>query len=86
MLVFSSSTPPIFVLIVFSFNASKSNAVWGGFTLTGTPSCSRTRTILDALQTTLLVSILAAVIATVQGTAAAIGFPPCAAGPGSASP
>ena len=24
---------PIFVLIVFSFNDSKSNAVWGAFTL-----------------------------------------------------
>ena len=37
-------------------------------------SCSRTRTLLGALRTTLLVSVLAAVIATVLGTAAAIGF------------
>ncbi len=32
------------------------------------------RTVLDALQTTLLVSVLATLIATVAGTAAAIGF------------
>ena len=56
---------PIFVLIVFSFNDSKSNAVWGGFTLDW---------YLELLQTTLLVSILATVIATIAGTAAALGF------------
>ena len=32
-LVFLFLYAPIFVLIVFSFNDSKSNAVWGGFTL-----------------------------------------------------
>ena len=62
---------PIFVLIVFSFNDSKSNAVWGGFTLDWYLELFRNRTVLDALQTTLLVSILATVIA---GTAAALGF------------
>ena len=50
---------PIFVLIVFSFNDSKSNAVWGGFTLDWYLELFRNRTVLDALQTTLLVSILA---------------------------
>lgn len=65
---------PIFVLIVFSFNDSKSNAVWGGFTLDWYLELFRNRTVLDALQTTLLVSILATVIATIAGTAAALGF------------
>ena len=65
---------PIFVLIVFSFNDSKSNAVWGGFTLDWYAQLLENRTVLDALQTTLLVSILATVIATIAGTAAAIGF------------
>ena len=50
---------PIFVLIVFSFNDSKSNAVWGGFTLDWYAQLLENRTVLDALQTTLLVSILA---------------------------
>ena len=74
---------PIFVLIVFSFNDSKSNAVWGGFTLDWYAQLLENRTVLDALQTTLLVSILATVIATIAGTAAArlppSGSTPCAA-------
>ena len=65
---------PIFVLIVFSFNDSKSNAVWGGFTLDWYVQLLNNRTVLSALQTTLTVSILATLIATVAGTAAAIGF------------
>ena len=65
---------PIFVLIVFSFNDSKSNAVWGGFTLDWYRELLGNRTVLTALQTTLEVSILATIIATVVGTAAAIGF------------
>ena len=65
---------PIFVLIVFSFNDSKSNAVWGGFTLDWYRELLGNRTVLGALQTTLEVSILATIIATVVGTAAAIGF------------
>ena len=65
---------PIFVLIVFSFNDSKSNAVWGGFTLDWYAQLLNNRTVLSALQTTLLVSVLATIIATVAGTAAAIGF------------
>lgn len=73
-LVFLFLYAPIFVLIVFSFNDSKSNAVWGGFTLDWYVELLNNRTVLDALQTTLLVSVLATLIATVVGTAAAIGF------------
>ena len=65
---------PIFVLIVFSFNDSKSNAVWGGFTLDWYLQLFQNNTVLSALQTTLLVSVLATLIATVAGTAAAISF------------
>ena len=73
-LVFLFLYAPIFVLIVFSFNDSKSNAVWGGFTLDWYRELLGNRTVLSALQTTLEVSILATIIATVVGTAAAIGF------------
>ena len=74
VLLFLFLYAPIFVLIVFSFNDSKSNAVWGGFTLDWYLELFQNRTVLDALQTTLLVSVLATLIATVAGTAAAIGF------------
>ena len=65
---------PIFVLIAFSFNDSRSNAVWGGFTLDWYLELFQNRSVLEALQTTLLVSVLATAIATVAGTASAIGF------------
>lgn len=65
---------PILVLIVFSFNASKSKAVWAGFTLDWYAELFQNEMILGALWTTLAVSALAAVISTVMGTAAAIGF------------
>ena len=73
-LVFLFLYAPIFVLIAFSFNDSKSNAVWGGFTLDWYRELLGNRTVLGALQTTLEVSILATIIATIVGTAAAIGF------------
>ncbi|MEG1593989.1 MAG: ABC transporter permease [Oscillibacter sp.] len=65
---------PIFVLIVFSFNATKSRSVWAGFSLQWYEKLFSNRAIMDALQTTLTVSALAAIIACVAGTAAAIGI------------
>lgn len=73
-LVFLFLYAPIFVLIVFSFNAIKSRSVWGGFSLQWYVQLFENTRILDALSTTLLLSVLAATIATVAGTAAAIGF------------
>lgn len=73
-LVFLFLYMPILVLVVFSFNDAKSNSVWSGFTLDWYVQLFQNKMILDALWTTLAVSILAAVIATVAGTAAAIGF------------
>lgn len=34
---------PILVLVVLSFNNSKSRVVWGGFTLNGTPPVLQTK-------------------------------------------
>ena len=65
---------PIFVLIVFSFNSSKSRSVWTGFTLDWYAQLFRDSSILSSLGTTLLVSVLSALIATVVGTVASVGF------------
>jgi spermidine/putrescine transport system permease protein len=65
---------PIFVLIVFSFNATKSRSVWAGFSLRWYAELFTDRAIMEALRTTLAVSSLAAVISCVAGTAAAIGI------------
>ena len=65
---------PIFVLIVFSFNDSKSRTVWNGFTLNWYVELFQDSQIMNSLYTTLLVALLSSVIATVAGTFASIGF------------
>ena len=74
ILVFVFLYAPIALLIVFSFNATKSNRVWGGFSLKWYAELFQDSRILGALQTTLVLSVLAALLATVLGTAAAFGF------------
>ena len=67
---------PIVVLVAFSFNASetKSRSVWSGFSLQWYERLFGDRMLLDALRNTLLIAVIAAVAATVLGTAAAIGI------------
>lgn len=65
---------PIFVLIVLSFNKSKSRNKWGGFTLDWYKSLFQNEEIMGALYTTLIIAFLSALIATIIGTAAAIGM------------
>ena len=74
VLVFLFLYAPIFLLIIFSFNSGKSNAVWQGFSLKWYGKLLSNRIIMQSVYTTLLVSLLATVIATVAGTFAAIGF------------
>jgi len=74
ILVFAFLYLPIVVLIIFSFNDSKSRTVWSGFSLHWYQELLQDEEILSAFSTTITVSVLAAVIATVLGTAAAIGF------------
>ncbi len=65
---------PILLLIIFSFNAGDSSAVWKGFSLHWYGQLFRNRLIMESVYTTLLVSLLATAIATVAGTFAAIGL------------
>ena len=65
---------PIIAMIVLSFNASKSRAVWGGFTLHWYAELFNDPVILGALRTTLEVAVIATVISTVIGTLGAIGI------------
>ena len=73
-LVFLFLYAPIAVLIVNSFNASKSRSVWGGFTFDWYGKLLHDETILKSLVTTLVVALIASVISTLLGTAAAIGI------------
>ena len=74
LLVYVFLYAPIVLLIIFSFNATKSNRVWGGFSLSWYAELFHNTRLLGALRTTIILSVLAAVIATILGTAAAIGF------------
>lgn len=65
---------PIAVLIVLSFNDSKSRVIWGGFTLKWYRQLFSSSMIMDALRTTILLTLLASVCATVLGTMAAVGI------------
>ena len=73
-LVFVFLYAPIVLLIIFSFNAGNSNTVWQGFSLEWYEKLFRDRLIMQSVYTTLLISLLSTIIATVTGTFAAIGF------------
>lgn len=73
-LVFLFLYAPILVLIVYSFNDSKSRGNWNGFTLKWYASLLKNDAIMNALYNTLTIALLSAIIATIIGTAAAIGI------------
>ena len=65
---------PILTMMVLSFNKSKSRTQWGGFTLQWYTQMFASRNIMAALQNTLLIAFLSALIATIIGTAASIAI------------
>lgn len=65
---------PIIVLIVFSFNSSKSRAHWTGFTFNWYIEMFKDRQIMTSLYYTVVIAIVASLIATLLGTIAAIGI------------
>ena len=65
---------PIGTLIVLSFNSSKSRSKWGGFTLEWYQKMFDSSTIMSALQNTLTIAFLSALIATVIGVLVCIGI------------
>ncbi|MBR0319531.1 MAG: ABC transporter permease [Clostridia bacterium] len=65
---------PIVVLIVQSFNAGSSRAVWEGFSFRWYGELFRNKNIMDALYVTVSIAVLAAFFSTILGTLAAIGI------------
>lgn len=59
---------PIVVLIVFSFNDSRRNFQWRGFTLDWYPTLLGNTQLLDALLVTLRVAAVAVIVSTILGT------------------
>jgi len=65
---------PILVLIVFSFNDSRSQAYWAGFTLDWYVQLFNDDQIMRAIRNTMLIAVFSTLAATTIGAAAAVGI------------
>ena len=65
---------PIFVLIVFSFNETKSRSVFTGFTFDWYEKLFHNRIIMTSLRNTIIIAVIASIVSTILGTLAAIGI------------
>src|SRR4028118_500982 len=74
VLVFLFLYAPIAVLILFSFNSSRSTQVWTGFSFEWYGQLLGDPTILQAFRTSLVVGVIATLIATVIGTMTALAL------------
>jgi putrescine transport system permease protein len=63
---------PILLLVIFSFNASRLVTVWGGFSTRWYAALAQDAQLISSIRTSLLVAVLSATIATLNGTLAAI--------------
>ena len=73
-LIFIFLYAPMAVLIVLSFNKSKSRSKWGGFTFQWYSKLLSDSSIMEALVTTIMLAVLSALISTFIGTIAAIAI------------
>ncbi|MBR5858062.1 MAG: ABC transporter permease, partial [Phascolarctobacterium sp.] len=65
---------PLLILALYSFNESRINAVWSGFTLDWYLSLFKNRRVLEALTNSLIVAFASTIVSTVLGTTAAIAL------------
>ena len=65
---------PIFTLMIFSFNESKTMGKWTGFTLKWYKALFNNSRLMSALYYTILIAVLASLIATIIGTISAIAI------------
>lgn len=73
-LIFGFLFAPIVVLLIFSFNESKSLSVFSGFSWKWYEELLRDRNTLESVKNTLVLAASATVISTVMGTLAAVGI------------
>ena len=73
-LIFVFLYAPIATLMALSFNASRTRAKWGGFTLKWYVSLFENREIMQALWNTLFIALLSSLTAVIIGTVACIAI------------
>ncbi len=71
-LIYTILYAPLLVMVLFSFNESKSTANFTGFSLKWYQELFSSGSSMEALKNTLILAVLSAVIATVLGTMAAV--------------
>ena len=72
-LVFLFLYAPVLVLIINSFNVSKSRLYWGGFTFKWYKLLFQDYAILQAVRNTIVIAIVSSAIAAVLGTLCCVG-------------
>ena len=65
---------PIALVIVYSFNASRLNSVWSGFSLLWYRELFRDRAIFEALRNSLVLAVSSSLSAALIGTLGAVGM------------
>ena len=73
-IIFGFLFAPLVVLLIFSFNESKSLSVFSGFSWKWYEELLRDRNTLESVKNTLVLAASATVISTVMGTLAAVGI------------
>jgi spermidine/putrescine transport system permease protein len=74
LLVFAFIYLPVLILIIFSFNNTRSVAVFTGFSTEWYTSLAQNNDLLDAARNSLLVALITTVIATIIGTLTALAM------------
>ena len=65
---------PLIILALYSFNDSRINAVWTGFTLKWYQALFQNTRVLEAMTNTLIIGFFSTIISTALGTTAAIAL------------
>ncbi len=73
-LIFVFLYAPLLIMVLFSFNEANSLSNFTGFSLRWYEELFQSEEVLDVLSNTLILALLSAAIATVIGTAAAVGI------------
>lgn len=68
---------PVAMVVLYSFNDSKSDVVWKGFTLSWYGRMLRNASLMDALKNSLITAVSSCALSAVIGTIGAVGIARC---------
>ena len=74
LLTFLFLYAPILILVIFSFNASRQQAVWVGFTIEWYGQMMRDERVIAAAKNSLIIALVSTAVSTVIGTLTALAL------------